>query len=120
MRHQLDSPLALDLPGAQPGDGTFSQLLFAARPRRELLLRVKQFAKSAAERLPREIAMAIYLCALAAARLRLGPGERISTLSDDLFARGIKWALEQEWLDEGSRQLLSDTSHLLESEARRQ
>jgi len=120
LRHQLNSPLGLDLPGVPAQEGTFSQLLFSPHPRRELLVRLEQFAKSpqSAPGLPREIAMTIYLCAIAAARLRLGPGEPISTLSDHSFVRGVRWALRQEWLDDGSRRLLTDASKLIESEPR--
>jgi hypothetical protein len=109
----------LDLPGAGAGaeDGSFAAVIFCSRPRRDLLLCVKQYAKTLGPGpalLPKEIAMVLYLGAIAAARLRLG--ERISTLSDESLASGIKWALEQEWLDDASRALMSEASQMFELE----
>jgi len=47
----------------------------------------------------------LYYACIAAALLRLKA--RISKLSDADLSRGLRWAVEQPWLDEETKQLLA-------------
>ena len=112
-RHQMAAPLLADL-GAPAGvqdapRQSFADLLRHPSPPLALIEQVKDFAKTNAEHpedgLPREIAAVLYYACIAAALLRLGA--RISKLPDADLGRGLRWAAEQPWLDEPTRQLLA-------------
>jgi hypothetical protein len=122
--HQMAAPLVVDLRGLAPpvarrlealagGQGapaqSFADLLRQQNPPLELLELVKDFAKTNADHpengLPREIAAVLYYACIAAALLRLKA--RISKLSDADLGRGLRWAVEQPWLDEETRHLLA-------------
>jgi hypothetical protein len=111
-RHQMAAPLLADLGGLAPPGApfqSFADLLRHSSPPIALLELVKNFAKSNAEHpesgLPKEIAAVLYYACIAAALLRLEA--RISKLPDADLARGLRWAGEQTWLDEETRQLLA-------------
>ena len=88
---------------------SFADLLRHQSPHLELLELVKDFAKANADHpengLPKEIAAVLYYACIAAALLRLKA--RISKLSDADLRRGLRWAAEQPWLDEETKQLLA-------------
>jgi len=123
-RHQLGAPLTFDLKDVEPDPTslaqmthagereleTFGQLLDDPQPPVELLQIVKEFAKSQSAGgeplLPKPIGSALYYAAIATARLRCG-GQRISALDDAELRRGVEWAVQQAWLDEGTRQLFA-------------
>jgi hypothetical protein len=111
--HQLSAPLLFDLSSVDASEtvlsvtkdksdqpASFEELFRHPHPPRELLLLVKEFAKTSDQcensPLPPEIATVLYYAAILSARLRLG--ERISTLSDESLANGLRWALAQDWL----------------------
>ena len=122
-RHQMEAPLLADLGnlaqavalglGTQAaGQGTplqsFADLLRHPNPPPELLGKVKDFAKTNADHsengLPREVAAVVYYACIASGMVRLKT--RISRLSDGDLVRGLRWAKEQPWLDEQTRELL--------------
>jgi hypothetical protein len=121
--HQMRAPLLADLAGLAPAAArrmealsgaqggsaqSFGELLRQPSPPLELLELVKDFAKSNADHpengLPKEIAAVLYYGCIAAALVRLKA--RISKLSDAELGRGLRWAVEQPWLDKETRQLL--------------
>ena len=123
-RHQMAALLRVDLGGlARPAAErlealvaapaaplqSFADLLRHPSPPLELLELVKDFAKTNADHpengLPKEIAAVLYYACIAAALLRLKA--RISKLSDADPGRGPRWAVEQPWLDEETKQLLA-------------
>ncbi|MGA2662405.1 MAG: hypothetical protein ABSH34_33410 [Verrucomicrobiota bacterium] len=123
-RHQMAAPLAVDLGGLAPPAArrlealaaaqgapaqSFADLLRHQSPPLELLEMVKDFAKTNADHpengLPKEIAAVLYYACIAAALLRLKA--RISKLSDADLGRGLRWAAEQPWPDEETKQLLA-------------
>jgi hypothetical protein len=131
LQHQLESLLEFDLsrndpppiapprpdnPAADPPIRTFGDLFRHPRPPLELLIRVKQFAKSAHAdpnaTLPPEIASFLYYGAIAAALVRLGT--RITTLPDDALAQGFRTLSPRDWLDDANRTLLIDAARLME------
>jgi hypothetical protein len=130
LRHQLESLLAFDLsrgdpadiapirpdtPAAGPSIRTFGDLFRHPQPPLELLIRVKQFAKSARAdpdaTLPAEIASLLYYAAIAAALVRLGT--RITTLTDDVLAEGFRTLVPRDWIDDANRLLLTDAAGLI-------
>lgn len=129
LRHQLDSLLAFDLsPGGPapipsipsdtptgPAIRTFGDLFQHPHPPLELLIRVKQFAKSSrassGASLPAEIASFLYYAAIAAALVRLGT--KITKLTDDALAQGFRSLLTRDWLDDANRTLLTEAERLM-------
>ncbi|WP_428388223.1 hypothetical protein [Mucisphaera sp.] len=115
-KHQLNSPLLLDLSDFDPGSAahakgialkatppieTFSDLLTHPKPPKELLDLVKAFAKSLMNRrdaaLPRELAVTLYYLTIAAA---LDKNQtRITTLPDNQLKQGLNWSASQPWLN---------------------
>jgi hypothetical protein len=125
-RHQMAAVLLVDLGGVAPpvedlppeggvpaAQGapcrSFADLLRHPSPPLGLLELVKDFAKANADHpengLPKEIAAVLYYGCIAAALVRLMA--RISTLSDAELGRGLRWAVEQPWVDEETKQLLA-------------
>ena len=126
-RHQMSAPVMVDLGTFDPRTATrlrtlseaqglllrsFDDLFHHPAPPIELLELVKDFAKANMDHpesgLPGEIAAALYYASIAAALVRLD--ERISQLPDADLLRGLRWALEQAWLDEKAKELLAQAS----------
>ena len=123
-RHQMSAPMLVDLGTFDPRTATrlrtlseaqglllrsFADLFHHPTPLIELLELVKDFAKANMNHpesgLPDEIAAALYYTSIAAALVRLDA--RISQLPEEDLQRGLRRTLEQTWLDEGTRALLS-------------
>ena len=124
-RHQMSAPMLVDLGGFDPRTATrlrilseaqglllksFADLFHHPSPLIELLELVKDFAKANLDQpesgLPGEIATALYYTSIAAALVRLDV--RISQLSDADLQRGLRWTMEQAWLDEKTKELLAE------------
>ena len=122
-RHQMSAPMLVDLGTLDARTAarvktlsaaqglllkSFADLFHHPTPLIELLELVKDFAKSNLDHpesgLPGEIAAALYYTSIAAALVRLDA--RISQLPDADLRRGLKWTLEQAWLDKKTRSLL--------------
>jgi hypothetical protein len=121
-RHQMSAPILVDL-GAfdartaarlrtlSEAQGlllkSFADLFHHPAPLPELLELVKNFARANMDQpesaLPQEIAAVLYYASIAAALVRLNT--RISQLSGADLQRGLKWAGEQPWLDEQTKDL---------------
>jgi hypothetical protein len=130
-RHQMAAPLVVDLGSAAPAAAqrlealtsapdapfrSFADLLRHPTPAVDLLGLVKDFAKTNADHpesgLPREVATVLYYACIAAALVRLGT--RISKLPEADLARGLRWAADQPFVDDESRQLLAGAAATLE------
>ena len=126
-RHQMSAPVLVDLGTFDPRSATrlralseaqglllrsFTDLFHHPAPPVELLELVKDFAKANLDHpesgLPGEIAAALYYTSIAAALVRLDA--RISQLPDADLKRGLRWTLEQAWLDEKTKELLAQAS----------
>ena len=124
-RHQMSAPMLVDLGTFDPRNATrlrtlseaqglllksFSELFHHPAPPIELLELIKDFAKANMDLpesgLPDEIAATLYYTSIAAALVRLD--ESISRLPDADLQRGLRWTMEQAWLDEKSRELLAE------------
>lgn len=123
-RHQMSAPVLMDLGSFDPRTAaqlksltaaqglllsSFADLFNHANPPVQLLQLVKDFAKANLDHpesgLPREISTALYYTSIAAALVRLE--KRISQLPDADLQRGLRRTLEQGWLDERTRALLT-------------
>jgi hypothetical protein len=123
-QHQLQTSLAADPDVAaneslaasldhharsSPPIRTFGELLFHTRPPVELLEFVKQFAKSRRlgtdATVPDEIPTMLYILSIVAAITKCD--RRISKMDSTALRHCLAWALEQVWLDEPTRQLLT-------------
>ena len=123
-RHQMSAPMVVDL-GAfdartalrlrslSEAQGlvlkSFGDLFHHPAPVLELLELVKDFAKANIDQpesgLPGEIAAALYYTSIAAALVRLDI--RITQLPDAALHAGLQQTLEQAWLDEKTKELLT-------------
>ena len=122
-RHQMSAPMLVDLGTFDPRTATrlrtlseaeglllksFADLFHHPAPPIELLELIKDFAKANMDHpesgLPGEIATALYYTSIAAALVRLDA--RISQLPDADLQRGLRWTMEQAWLDEKTKELL--------------
>jgi len=127
-RHQLATPLEFDLgqqmpqvlrdlrtsaEGAAAACRTFRQILLddatgVVTPD-AVLEAIKNYGKSLGRHrdsvVPREIGKLLYFCAIAAARVR--SGTQISDLPSPALESGLRWAMQQPWIDDPSRQLLA-------------
>lgn len=122
-RHQMSSPILMDLGGFDPATAgrlkllsdaqslllkSFSDLFHHPAPPLELLTLTKEFAKANMDHpesaLPGEIASVLYYASIATALVRLDA--RISQLKDAELQRGLLWAKEQPWVDEQTRDIL--------------
>ena len=123
LRHQLRAPLLFDLGKLTPAGEvelrqfahaggrieSFGDLLHHRAPPVELLVLVKEFAKSGRTghgSLPREIATLLYYASIAAALVR--QGRRITRMEDAGLREGLRWAVGQPWVDEPTRQVLRE------------
>ena len=122
-RHQMSAPILVDLGGYHPCAATrlktlsdsqnlllksFADLFHHPAPPLELLQLTKDFAKANLDHpestLPNEVAAALYYISIAAALVRLDT--RISRLPDADLLRGLRWTIDQPWLDDQTRLLL--------------
>jgi len=122
-RHQMSSPILVDLGGFDPASASrlkslsdaqhlllksFSDLFHHPVPPLELLSLTKEFAKANMDHpdsaLPQEVAAVLYYASIAAALVRLG--EKISQLPEAEMRRGLLWARDQAWVDDPTRELL--------------
>jgi hypothetical protein len=132
LEYQLAAPLQFDLGGLAPDLARKLRALSAAEglllnslrdlfahphPPLDLLTLVKGFAKSSSEYpdspYPREVALVLYYASIAVAMLRCHV--RITSLTDEQLRDGFDWALGQRWLDEASRQVLTEVRQSLPS-----
>lgn len=123
-RHQMSAPMLVDLGTFDPRTATrlrtlseaqglllksFADLFHHSAPPVELLELVKDFAKANLDHpesaLPSEIATALYYTSIAAALVRLEV--RISKLPDADLRQGLRWTMEQAWLEEKTKELLA-------------
>jgi hypothetical protein len=124
-RHQMSAPMLVDLGIFDPRTATrlrtlseaqglllksFADLFYHTAPPIELLELIKDFAKVNLDHpesgLPGEIATALYYTSIAAALVRLDA--RISQLPDADLQRGLRWTMEQAWLDEKTKELFAN------------
>lgn len=129
-RHQLSAPVMVDLGSfddraanqlrnISEAQGlvlkSFADLFHHPAPAKKLLELVKDFAKANLDHpesgLPAEIASALYYVSIAAALVHLDA--RITKLSDADLQNGIRWALQQAWLDDRTKSLLDQASKKL-------
>lgn len=122
-RHQMAAPVLVDLGTFDPQTATqirlrseaqglllksFADLFLHPSPPIELLELIKDFAKANLDHpesgLPDEIATALYYTSIATALVRLDT--RISQLPDTDLRSGLRWAMDQAWLDAPARDLL--------------
>jgi hypothetical protein len=96
---------------SDPPIRTFGDLLFHPRPPVELLDFVKQFAKSRRlgkdATVPDEIATMLYILSIVAAMMKCDRG--ISKMDPAALRHCLAWALEQTWLGEPARRLLTQS-----------
>jgi len=132
LRHQLSVPLDFDL-GAEerwekarleallaslcPAIETFADLLRHPSPPVELLEMTKQFArrhrKDPNSPLPKEIATVIYFASIVTALLRCA--RRITNLTAEKLADGLRWAMANSWIDDHTRSLFHEGLRALQS-----
>ena len=124
VRHQMSAPMVVDLGSfdartalrlrhVSEAQGlvlkSFGDLFHHPAPVLELLELVKDFAKANVDQpesgLPGEIAAALYYTSIAAALVRLDT--RITQLPDAALQAGLRQTLEQAWLDEKTKDLLT-------------
>jgi hypothetical protein len=129
-RHQMSAPMQVDLGSFDARTASriktvseaqglllksFADLFHHPAPVIELLELAKDFAKANMDHpesgLPGEIAATLYYTSIAAALVRLDA--RISQLADADLQRGLKWAMEQAWLDEKTKALLAGAAEKL-------
>jgi len=122
-RHQMATPVFVDLGGFDPGTAvrpktlseaqglllkSFSDLFHHPSPPVELLKLTKEFAKADMNHpgsgLPTEIVNVLYYTSIAAALVRFDI--RISQLKDADLRHGLLWAKDQAWIDEETKGLL--------------
>ena len=134
LRHQLSAPLQVDLINLERGLAvkvrnlaesqgltlkSFGDLLAHPHPPVELLKITKDFAKacrlSPHGPLPREIASVLYFASIAAALVRCR--RRITSLTNEALADGLRWVLARPWLDAPIRTLVEESLQLLKTQA---
>ena len=129
-KHQMAAPILVDLGVFDAPTATrlkylsqahglllksFADLFQHPAPPVELLSLIKDFAKANLDHpesgLPGEIAATLYYASIAAALVRLDA--RISQLPDADLQRGLKWTMNQAWLDEETKALLATAAEKL-------
>ena len=132
LRHQLAAALADELApldahvgekleahrsAGGPALATFGDLLHHPRPPVALLELTKEFARWSKSHpltpLPGRVATILYVTSIVVARTRRAA--RISKMDDQALRVGVLWALEQSWLDEPLRRLLTEGLAALEA-----
>jgi len=113
LRHQLDSPLTPDLAvpnRSEKSIRTFGDLLQHPHPPLRSLTLLKDFAKAQCHHprgvLPPEVMTVLYYASIVAARLHAH--QRITGLSDHELCSGIASLMDQSWLEEDTRTLLTE------------
>ena len=123
-RHQMSASMLVDLGTFDPRTAkrlktaseaqglllkSFSDLFQHPAPAVEILKLVKDFAKANLDHpqslLPPEIASVLYYTSIAVALVRRR--ERITRLADSDLQRGLGWAIQQPWLDDQTKGLLT-------------
>ena len=136
-QHQLSAPVQVDLatlhfsrlaqlsdsPEVQPFlANSFQHLLNHPSPPIELLKMTKDFAKqvlkSREDTQLNDVAAVLYHAAYAAGILRCQ--KRLGGMDEAELQRGFKWALTRRWLDESTRQLITQASDSLTSTVKSQ
>ena len=120
--HQMSAPMEADLDIAQAEEGagftgkSFRDLLENSSPPLALLMLTKDFAKrtfkEAEDSQLKEIAAALYYTSYAAGMTRLG--QRLGGMETLELRGGFDWALGRAWLDDQTKELLSQGRKLLE------
>jgi hypothetical protein len=133
-RHQMSSPILVDLGGFDPATAgrlrtlsdaqslllkSFSDLFHHPVPPLELLTLTKDFGKANMDHpessLPQEVAAALYYASIATAVVRLDT--RISQLQDAELRRGLLWAKDQPWVDGQTREIFVEALKKMASDA---
>jgi hypothetical protein len=126
LRHQMTAPMQVDLINLERGLAlkvrnlaesqgltlkSFGDLLAHPNPPVELLKITKDFAKacrlSPHSPVPHEIASVLYFASIAAAMVRCR--RRITGLTNDALAEGLRWVLSRPWLDAPTRSLVGES-----------
>lgn len=133
LRHQLNTPVSLELrgPPATPGLSggtsrapapaalTFGQLLHHRAPPLEVLRQVKDYAKANRDHpqslLPSEVATLLYYASIAVALAR--HGVRITRLPDAALRRVFAWAAGRGWVDAPTQLLFEQALRALGGES---
>jgi len=138
-RHQFATPLGFDLrslalkpaenevretglsQAAASGIESFEDLLFHQQPPLELLRLAKDFFKKRTREHPKgsaewQVAYVFYLLTIAAAGAE---SAKISALTPQDLLKGIGWAVEQPWVDDKTKHLLSAAAQPLQTGAAR-
>src|SRR5271170_5544606 len=124
-RHQMSSPILVDLGGFDPATAarlktlshaqsllltSFQDLFLHPVPPIELLALTKDFAKGNMDHpdssLPNDVAAVLYYVSIAAAYVRLN--QRITQLGDAELKRGLEWARGKRWVDPVLQKLLDE------------
>ncbi len=130
LRHQLSAPLKVDIVSISAGPAaqlktlvesqglllkSFGDLLHHPNPPVELLKETKQFAKtcrmSPNSPIPKDVAAVLYFASIAVAMTRCR--RRISALGNDELEKGFKWVLAREWVDENTKELITEAMDLV-------
>lgn len=130
LRHQMTAPLQVDLINLERGLAvkvrslaesqgltlkSFGDLLAHPNPPVELLRITKDFAKacrlSLHSPIPHDIASVLYFASIAAAMVRCRT--RITGLSGDALADGLRWVLARPWLDAPTRSVVEEGLRLV-------
>ena len=135
LRHQLTTPLRVDLAGLSGAAGplkqaaearglvlkSFGDLLQHRQPPVGLLKLMKDFAKACRlgqpSAMPREISSVIYFASIIAAMTRCS--RRITRLDHAALRQAVDWALQQPWLDDTTRALFLEGQQSLKGCSRR-
>jgi len=133
LRHQLTTPLHVDLAGLGGAAGrlkdeaaaaglllkSFGDLLQHPHPPLGLLKMMKDFGKacriSPASAMPREISSVIYFASILAAMTKRS--RRITKLSDGDLRKALRWALGQPWLEDITRTVFLEGQRFLAGSA---
>ena len=131
LEHQLSAPLVYDLRDldirqeqyrrlmdtAQPPIHSFRDLFTHASPPLELLELVKEHAKISRDDpsslIPASIASTLYYACLAVAQLRCGT--QLTTMSIDSYRQGLRWTLDQPWINTQLNELFGQAWHQLQT-----
>lgn len=129
LRHQLTTPLHVDLAGVGGAAGqlkqaaearglvlkSFGDLLQHPQPPVGLLKLMKDFAKACGHSpnstMPREISSVIYFASIIAAMTRCS--RRITRLDNAALLKAVLWALKQPWLEDITRGLFLEGQQFL-------
>ena len=122
LNHQLSAPLLSELKitlkisakdveslsrFVDVGIDSFGDLFCHPKPPLELLKMVKEYSKAHRGHpsclLPKQICSVLYYVSIVMANVRCG--ERITTLDDSMIQEGLKWAINQDWIDENMQKV---------------